>query len=330
MTGLVDSFSRRINYMRISVTDRCDLRCVYCSDRSAPPLPYEDVLRYEEIERIVTAAARLGVTKLRLTGGEPLVRADLARLVAMLVAVEGIDEVSMTTNGTRLTDCAEELKAAGLNRVNVSLDSLKADRFREITGGDCLEAALRGIDAAGKAGLEPVKVNMVLLRGINDDEVLDFAARTVSHGWHVRFIEHMPFVQPTNGVPPSVGPLSVAEIIERIEGALGKLEPHVPASGNGPATYFRLPSAPGTLGFIGAVTDCFCADCNRFRLTADGHLRPCLLDDDEIDLKGPLRRGVSLEEIEGLMLGAATMKREQHRLADNYVPGKRQMRQIGG
>ncbi len=325
MTGLVDSFRRRINYMRISITDRCDLRCVYCSDRSAPSLTHQDVLRYEEIERIVTAAARLGVTKLRLTGGEPLVRADLARLVKLLVAIEGIDEVSMTTNGTRLADCADELKAAGLKRVNVSLDTLKADRFREITGGDNLDAVLRGIDAARKASLEPVKVNMVVLRGINDDEILDFAARTVSHGWHVRFIEHMPFVQAIDS-----GTLPVAEIMERIEGALGKLEPHVPASGNGPATYFRLPSAPGTLGFIGAVTDCFCADCNRFRLTADGHLRPCLLDDDEIDLKGPLRRGASLEELEGLMLGAATMKREQHRLADNYVPGKRQMRQIGG
>ncbi len=327
MTGLVDSFRRRIDYMRISVTDRCDMRCVYCSDRSAPPLPHQDVLRYEEIERIVTAAAHLGVTKLRLTGGEPLVRTDLARLVKMLVAVDGITEVSITTNGTRLAGYAEELKAAGLKRVNVSLDSLKAKRFREITGGDRLDAVLRGIEVAGNVGLEPVKVNMVVLRGINDDEILDFAARTVSHGWHVRFIEHMPFVPSSGG---SDGIVSVAEIIERIEGSFGKLEPHVPASGNGPATYFRLPSAPGTLGFIGAVTDCFCADCNRFRLTADGHLRPCLLEDDEIDLKEPLRQGASLEELERLMLGAATMKREQHRLADNFVPGKRQMRQIGG
>lgn len=333
MTGLVDSFRRRIDYMRISVTDRCDLRCVYCSDRSAPPLPHLDVLRYEEIERIVTAAAHLGVTKLRLTGGEPLVRAGLSGLIKLLVATEGIDEVSMTTNGTRLAAYAEELKAAGLKRVNVSLDSLKAKRFREITGGDRLDTVLRGIDAASKAGLEPVKVNMVVLRGVNDDEIVDFAARTVSHGWHVRFIEHMPFVTPADvpdALDGALGLVSVKEIIERIEGALGKLEPHTPASGNGPATYFRLPSAPGTLGFIGAVTDCFCSECNRFRLTADGHLRPCLLEDDEIDLKGPLRRGASLEELEGLMLGAATIKRQQHRLADNYVPSGRQMRQIGG
>ncbi len=330
MTGLVDSFRRRIDYMRISITDRCDLRCVYCSDRSAPSLPHQDILRYEEIERIVTAAAHLGVTKLRLTGGEPLVRIDLARLVRMLVAVDGITEVSITTNGTRLAGYAEELKAAGLKRVNVSLDSLKARRFREITGGDRLDAVLRGIEVASKTGLEPVKVNMVALRGFNDDEILDFAARTISHGWHVRFIEHMPFVLLPDGGATEGGTLSIAEITERIEGSLGKLEPHVPASGNGPATYFRLPSAPGTLGFIGTVTDCFCTGCNRFRLTADGHLRPCLLEDDEIDLKKPLRRGASLEELEGLMLGAATMKREQYRLTDNFIHGKRQMRQIGG
>jgi len=325
MTGLVDSFRRRINYMRISVTDRCDLRCIYCSDRSTPLLTHEDILRYEEIQQIVVAAAHLGVTKLRLTGGEPLVRADLNQLVSLLVATEGIDEVSMTTNGTRLADYTGELKAAGLKRVNVSLDSLKAERFREITGGDCLEDVLQGIDAAVNAGLNPVKINMVVLRGINDDEVIDFATKTVNDGWHVRFIEHMPFTTHTNN-----GTLSVGDIIKRIEGSLGKLEPHVPTSGNGPASYFRLPSATGTIGFIGAITECFCANCNRFRLTADGHLRPCLLEDDEIDLKGPLRRGASIEELENLILSAATMKREQHHLADNYVPGKRQMRQIGG
>jgi len=325
MTGLVDSFRRRINYMRISVTDRCDLRCIYCSDRSTPLLTHEDILRYEEIQQIVVAAAHLGVTKLRLTGGEPLVRADLNQLVSLLVATEGIDEVSMTTNGTRLADYTGELKAAGLKRVNVSLDSLKAERFREITGGDCLEDVLQGIDAAVNAGLNPVKINMVVLRGINDDEVIDFATKTVNDGWHVRFIEHMPFTNHTNN-----GTLSVGDIIKRIEGSLGKLEPHVPTSGNGPASYFRLPSATGTIGFIGAITECFCANCNRFRLTADGHLRPCLLEDDEIDLKGPLRRGASIEELENLILSAATMKREQHHLADNYVPGKRQMRQIGG
>jgi len=327
MMGLVDSFHRRINYMRISVTDRCDLNCAYCSGRSAPHLSHGDILRYEEILRVVQAAARLGVKKVRLTGGEPLVRLHLSRLVEMLVRVEGIDEVSTTTNGTLLARHAAELKAAGLKRVNVSLDTLKADKFQQITGGDKLRDVLNGIEVAREVGLNPVKLNMVVLRDVNDDEVLDFARKTVADGWHVRFIERMPFVSSTaedNGV------VAVSEIMRTIEQSLGELTPFFPSSGNGPARYYQLPEATGTLGFIGAVTDCFCAECNRFRLTADGGLRPCLLDDDEIDLKGPLRRGASIGELEQLILQAATLKREQHHLAEEVVPTKRQMRQIGG
>jgi len=313
--------------MRISVTDRCDLNCDYCSGRSAPHLSHDNILRYEEILRVVQAAARLGVKKVRLTGGEPLVRLYLNRLVEMLVQVEGIDEVSITTNGTLLAHHATELKAAGLKRVNVSLDTLKADRFQKITGGGKLRDVLNGIEVAREVGLNPVKLNMVVLRGVNDDEVLDFARKTVADGWHVRFIERMPFVSSTaedNGV------VAVSEIMRTIEQSLGELIPCFPSSGNGPARYYQLPEATGTLGFIGAVTDCFCAECNRFRLTADGGLRPCLLDDDEIDLKGPLRRGATIEELEHLILEAATLKQEQHNLAEEVVPAKRQMRQIGG
>jgi cyclic pyranopterin phosphate synthase len=313
--------------MRISVTDRCDLNCAYCSGRSAPHLSHDDILRYEEILRVVQAAARLGVKKVRLTGGEPLVRLHLSRLVEMLVRVEGIDEVSTTTNGTLLAHHAAGLKAAGLKRVNVSLDTLKADRFQKITGGGKLRDVLNGIEVAREVGLNPVKLNMVVLRDVNDDEVLDFARKTVADGWHVRFIERMPFVSSTaedNGV------VAVSEIMRTIEQSLGELTPFFPSSGNGPARYYQLPEATGTLGFIGAVTDCFCAECNRFRLTADGGLRPCLLDDDEIDLKGPLRRGATIEELEQLILEAATLKQEQHHLAEEVVPAKRQMRQIGG
>jgi len=326
MTGLVDSFSRRINYMRISVTDRCDLCCVYCSDRSAPHLPYHDILRYEEIHRVVQAAAELGVKKLRLTGGEPLLRLDLTRLVEMLADTDGIDEVSLTTNGTLLARCAAELKAAGLTRVNVSLDTLKTDRFERITGGNRLKDVLGGIEAAKMAGLNPVKINMVVLRDTNDDEVLNFARMTVNNSWHVRFIEHMPFVK---GSQPT-GTVAISEIMSCIERSLGELTPHLPGSGNGPARYYKLPDASGTLGFIGAVTDCFCAECNRFRLTADGGLRPCLLDDDEVDLKGPLRRGATIDELKQLMFTAATLKQEQHHLGEYGVPDKRRMRQIGG
>lgn len=326
MTDLVDSFSRRINYMRISVTDRCDLRCIYCTDRFDPNLDHADILRYEEIHRIVQAAAGLGVKKLRLTGGEALARLHLCRLVEMLVNTEGIDEVSLTTNGTQLARHVDELKAAGLSRVNVSLDSLKRDRFEQITGSDRLNDVLAGIEAAREAGLNPVKINMVVLRNVNDDEVLDFARKTLSDGWHVRFIEHMPFVN-GNGAE---GVVSIHDIMSSIEQSLGELSPHLPTSGNGPARYFRLPDASGTLGFIGAVTECFCSECNRFRLTADGHLRPCLLDDDEVDLQGPLRRGADIEELKHLILEAATRKQQQHHLGENGAPEKRQMWQIGG
>ncbi len=326
MTDLVDSFSRRINYMRISVTDRCDLRCIYCTDRFDPGLSHDNILRYEEIHRIVQAAAGLGVKKLRLTGGEALMRLDLSRLVEMLVHTDGIDEVSLTTNGTQLARHAEELKTAGLSRVNVSLDTLKPDRFKRITGSDRLKEVLEGIEVAKKAGLNPVKINMVVLRDVNDDEVLDFARKTLDDDWHVRFIEHMPFVNGNGGN----GMVAISDIMSSIEPPLGKLEPHLPTSGNGPARYYRLPDATGTLGFIGAVTECFCAECNRFRLTADGHLRPCLLDDDEVDLKGPLRRGADIAKLERLILEAATRKQQQHHLGENGAPEKRQMRQIGG
>jgi len=326
MTDLVDSFSRRINYMRISVTDRCDLRCIYCTDRFDPTLDHGDILRYEEIHRIVQAAAGLGVKKVRLTGGEALMRLHLSRLVEMLAHTDGIDEVSLTTNGTQLARHADELKTAGLSRVNVSLDSLKQDRFERITGSDRFKEVLEGIEAAKKAGLNPVKINMVVLKDVNDDEVLDFARKTLTDGWHVRFIEHMPFVN-GNGAN---GMVSIRNIMSSIEQSLGKLSPHLPTSGNGPARYYKLPDASGTLGFIGAVTECFCAECNRFRLTADGHLRPCLLDDDEIDLKEPLRRGAEITELERLILKAATRKQQQHHLGENGAPEKRQMRQIGG
>lgn len=326
MSSLVDSFSRRIDYMRISVTDRCDLRCIYCTSHFESRT-HEDILRYEEILRIVQAAASLGVTKVRLTGGEPLSRRHISNLVRMLVDVPGIEEISMTTNATRLARYAAELKTAGLKRVNISLDSMKPERFARITGGDKLADVLAGIGAAHAAGLEPVKLNMVVLRGINDDEIVDFARKTLTDGWHVRYIEHMPF---ENSATHGNGLVPVSEIMTRIEKTLGTLEPHQPAAGNGPAKYYRLPGAKGTLGFIGAVTDCFCAGCNRFRLTADGKLRPCLLDDDEVDIKTPLRNGASIEELARLIQSAAMLKREQHHLGEGEIPIARTMRQIGG
>ncbi len=327
MTGLFDSFHRRINYMRISVTDRCNLRCSYCTANLVTRLSHDDILSYEEIHTVVQAAAGLGVKKIRLTGGEPLVRPDLSQLVRLISQIEDIDEISLTTNAILLDRYATELKAAGLKRVNISLDTFKADKFERITGSDRLKDVLSGIETARKVGLSPVKINMVVLRGINDDELLDSARMSISEGWHVRFIEHMPLV--SSGAKDN-GLVAVQDMMKTIQESLGPLEPCWPQSGNGPARYYRLPGASGTLGFIGPVTDCFCAGCNRFRLTADGRLRPCLLDDTEVDIKGPLRGGASIKELAELMWQAAALKKEQHRLGEDFVPSKRQMWQIGG
>jgi cyclic pyranopterin phosphate synthase len=327
MSGLLDTFHRRIDYMRISVTDRCDLRCIYCTERSVPRLSHYDILHYEEILRVVQAAARLGVKSLRLTGGEPLIRPNLSTLVELLVPVEGIDDISLTTNGTLLSRYAAELKKAGLKRVNISLDTFRADRYKYITGSDKLKDVLSGIEAAKKAQLTPVKINVVVMKGVNDDELLDFARMSINEGWYVRFIEEMPLVAPEIGGNKLV---AVQEMMDTIQESLGQLEPCLTTSGKGPAKYYRLPHAEGTIGFIGPVTDCFCATCNRFRLTADGGLRPCLLEDDEIDIKGPLRDGATIDELEDLMRQAAALKRERHRLSRDFVPGQRQMWQIGG
>ncbi len=327
MTSLVDSFGRRLDYMRISITDRCDLRCIYCAASEFKPLTHQDILRYEEIMRVVEAAATLGVTKIRLTGGEPLTRLYLSNLVKMLTAIEGIEEVSMTTNATHLAKFAVELKQAGLKRVNISLDSLQPGKFAQITGGDKLTDVLAGIDAANKVGLTPVKINIVVLKGINDNEIPDFVRKTVTDGWHVRFIEHMPF---ENSNSRGNGLVSSESIMAMIWQQFGELIPHESVIGNGPASYYRLANARGTIGFISAVTDCFCEGCNRFRLTADGKLRPCLLDDDEIDIRTALRRGATTEELALIIQSAAVAKREKHHLGDGEIPAGRSMRQIGG
>lgn len=324
MTCLFDAWQRQINYLRISVTDHCNLNCSYCSARSVPRLPRSEILSYEELERVVRIAAGMGINKLRLTGGEPLMRPGITNLVNMLSRAEGIDDVSLTTNGVLLADFAKELKKSGLHRVNVSLDTLRADRYKSITGGR-LEAVLSGIEAARLAGLVPVKINMVVLRGTNDDEVIDFARKTIEQEWHVRFIEFMPFGASRNGNSETV---PTKEIRERIQ-TLGKLEPYTGKSGNGPARYYRLPGAKGTIGFISPMTEHFCSTCNRLRLTADGHLRPCLLDDDEINIKAALRSGDSDAELERLVQQAVIIKREGHNLNQGVAPAK-PMSQIGG
>jgi cyclic pyranopterin phosphate synthase len=325
MTVLLDPFGRSINYLRISVTDRCNLRCIYCMPpEGVPQISHSEVLSYEEIRTVVRAAAELGICKIRLTGGEPLVRAELSNLIRMLSQIEGIEELSLTTNGTFLKKYALELKQAGLSRVNVSLDTLKTDKFRYITRLGELNTVLEGIEAAKEAGFEPVKINTVVMRGINDDEILDFARITYEDGWHVRFIELMPF----KGVAEFVPSIELRQHIS----LLGKLESCAPVTGNGPATYYRLAGAKGTIAFISPLTETsFCSRCNRMRLTPDGKLRPCLLGEDEIDLKTPLRNNALMEELKRLILKAVASKPEHHPLiGDNFRLVNRKMSQIGG
>jgi len=326
MPGPHDLFNRPINYLRISVTDRCNLRCVYCMPPQGIALfPHGDILTYEEITGVVQAAAELGISKVRLTGGEPLVREGLPKLVAMIKAVPGIDDISLTTNGIYLERFAQSLKEAGLKRVNVSLDSLDAEKFKGLTRGGDLSTVLRGIKAAHEAGLVPVKVNVVVMGGINDDEIERFARLTVTDGWHVRFIELMPFVT-EEGVRGKFVPIS--EVRARLR-KLGELEASAPITGNGPAKYYRFAGAAGTIGFISPVSDHFCYSCNRLRLTADGKLRPCLLSDDEIDLRRHMRSSTTAEALKQLIQDAIKNKPQKHRLDQDLVL-QRPMTKLGG
>ncbi len=328
MTGLSDSFQRPIDYLRISVTDRCNLRCIYCMLPSGVSLmPHDSILTYEEIYAIAQAAAELGINKVRLTGGEPLVRLGLPKLIQTLAHTDAIDDISLTTNGTLLGGYAAELKSAGLRRVNVSLDTLKPGKFEFIARGDNnLGDVLEGIEVARSVGLNPVKINMVVMAGINDDELLDFATKTIDEEWHVRFIELMPSagasITTSHFVP-------VSDMRKRLE-LLGGLEPCLPSVGNGPAKYFRFPHARGTIGFITPVSEHFCFRCNRLRLTSNGKLRPCLLAENEIDMKQPLRSGISSAGLKQLIEEAAAKKPLRHHLAEGYIPKDRPFSQVGG
>ena len=321
-----DQHGRRIEYLRISITDRCNFRCRYCMPLEGLPwLPKQDILRYEEFTAIVRELAPLGLRRLRITGGEPTIRPDLAELVAQLRAVPGIEDIALSTNGVRLPDLAPALAAAGLDRVNISADSLRPERVVEIARRDLGFDLVRAASAAEAAGLAPIKINVVVMRGINDDEVADFAALTREHPWHVRFIELMPVGELRELTWDHVVPSD--EILSRLA-AQGPLEPFEgPARGNGPAVYHRYAGAPGSVGVITPMTHTYCELCNRVRLTADGRLRTCLFGDHEVLLRDALRRG---EPLAPLFAKALAEKPLAHELLQMRVGGLKALSQVGG
>ena len=328
MVSIRDRYDRIIDYMRISVTDRCNLRCIYCMPHEGiSPLRWKELLNDDEIVRVVKIAAHLGVGKIRITGGEPLMRQDLSRLIESLRNVDGIEDISLTTNGRLLKRYAHSLADAGLNRVNVSLDSLRRDRYREITRGGEIGEVFEGIHEAEKAGLLPIKINMIPIKGVNEDEINEFAMLTLQTPYQVRFIEWMP-IGPGNGWKREKY-VSTDEIKIRLS-AIAPLVP-VKMRKSGPARYFRFEDALGIIGFISPISHHFCESCNRLRLTADGKLRPCLFSEAEIDLKPLLRNGAADHEIEKLLKRSVEIKPARHSInsATPYAYAK-PMARIGG
>lgn len=327
MNTLVDQFGRTIEYLRISVTDRCNFRCRYCMPLEGLPwLPKADILSYEEITEMVSQLAPLGLRRVRLTGGEPTIRPQLSSLVRMLRAVGAVEDIALSTNGVKLPALAAELADAGLDRVNISADSLRADRIASIARRDLGFEPVRAASAAQAAGLAPIKLNMVVIRGTNDDEVVDFARLTLDHPWHVRFIELMPVGEMEALTFEHVVPSD--EVLGRIAAALGPLEQtDGPARGNGPAQYWRLPGAAGSVGVITPMTHTYCERCNRVRLTADGRLRTCLFGNHEVDLRTPLRAGIPLAPF---VRQALAEKPLAHALLQRRNGGLRALSQVGG
>jgi cyclic pyranopterin phosphate synthase len=330
---MIDQYERDINYLRVSVTDRCNLRCTYCMPKEGLSLiGHDDILRYEEFLRIIRVATGEGITKVRITGGEPLVRRGVAEFIASLRTIPALNDISLTTNGILLETHAEQLFAAGIRRINVSLDSLNADKYARITRGGDIHAVLRGIRKVREIGFDPIKINIVAIKGFNDDEVLDFARLTLANPYQIRFIELMSLG--TAGAENDGRYLANGVIRERIE-TLGELEAvnGGRSKSEGPARIYRLAGGVGEIGFISPVSRHFCHSCNRLRLTADGHLRACLLSDDETDLRGALRAGCSDDEVAALIRGVIARKPRRHEIAcdvDHIKKCMKEMPAIGG
>lgn len=323
-----DAYGRPITYLRISLTDRCNLRCVYCMPAHGMKFaPRDELLTDEELLKVVRAAVKIGFSRLRLTGGEPTVRPNLVDLVREMAAMPGVEDISMTTNGLLLERLASDLARAGLRRINISLDTLDPERYRIITRGGRIERVFAGIAAAEAAGLTPIKLNAVVVRGLNDHEVPALAGLTLDRAWQVRFIE----VMPLEGVAEvhDTGLVTTGETRARIEEVFGPLE-ELEAPLSDPARVYRISGAKGTIGFISPVSEPFCAFCNRIRLTADGKLRLCLLRADEVDIRGLVRSGASEEELIERIRAAVWRKPWGHGLREGDRRTGRGMSQIGG
>jgi len=326
---LLDPFKRKINYLRISVTDRCNLRCRYCMPEEGIPLISHDaILTYEEILRIVRVFAAEGISKVRLTGGEPLVRKGIVDFISRLSQIEQIKDLSLTTNGILLREFARDLKQAGLKRINISLDSLKKDRFLQITRRDGFEQVWAGIEEALRVGLSPIKINMVAIKGLNDDEIESFAQLTIHLPLTIRYIEYMPSGNGEEWKESDI--LTIPQIKSRLEN-IGKLIPIPSDQWDGPAKRFRIDGAIGEIGLIGAVSSHFCEECNRIRLTPDGRIRTCLFSDDEIDVREILRNGGTDQDLKDRLLVALATKPERHHInSHQFKKCQRNMSAIGG
>ena len=335
--GLIDMFSRTISYLRLSLTDRCNLKCMYCvteEEKSGclTKLSHDELLSYEELLRVVRVAVAMGISKLRLTGGEPLVRNNIMRFIDQLAEIDNLHDIRITTNAVLLEKYAEGLIAAGVNKINISLDTLKPERFARITGVDCFDKVWGGIEKARAVGFSPVKLNMVVMRGINDDELSDFARMSRETELQIRFIEFMPIGASSRWDKNTY--MSSDEIKELIS-AMGELIPVSGGRADGPASVFRLgQDAKGKLGFISPISHHFCDRCNRLRLTSEGMLRSCLLHDEETDLRSVLRRGGSDDEIRETLLTAIRNKPKGHqmeeRLKEHGSDCHGRMSRIGG
>ena len=325
---IYDSFGRRINYMRISLTDACNLRCVYCMPKDQTFMQRSHLMTDEELLFLVRVGASLGVNKIRLTGGEPTVRPNLVELVRAIARTPGVTDLAMTTNGLQLGKLARPLADAGLKRVNISIDTLDPQKFQRITRWGHIDDVWRAIRASEEAGLVPLKLNSVVVRNFNDgQDMIDLASLTLENDWEVRFIEMMPFGDITEFQQTNV--VTYHEMRERIETVFGPLE-EASYDFVDPSRPFRIPGAMGALGFISSVTEPFCQGCGRVRLTADGKLRLCLLREDEVDLLTPLRQGASFDEMRALMRDGAFHKPWGHSLSQGLIAENRAMNQIGG